>query len=365
MARTRICAYVYPGWHPIPERDESFHPGFTEWELVYESKPRFVGHIQPRLPALGRHDDRDPAEVERRIALAAARGIDAVVYGWFWCRGKRVFQDALDLGFLGSTIGRTLPFAVMWANRMPRRVLPVRRADVPVIDPSRLVPSDVDDFVAMIRYVAERYFTRPNYLRVAGKPYFSIFDSTFFIQELGPAAAREAIAAARRWLASAGFGDFHLAAIEPDCKVIDDVASLGFDAVTNYVLLPHWKGDFQQDYETLALARTAEWPQLAASARLPYYPSVSPGWDASPRAADFGAERPRKYPWWPVVVGEHPSRFRDWLARAVDYTTTANTSEPLAFVASLNEWSEGHYLEPDDRFGEAWLDAITAARKDR
>ena len=352
---------MYPGWHPIPERDESFHPGFTEWDLVYGSKPRFEGHVQPRLPLLGRYDDRDPVEVERRILLAAERGIDAVVYGWFWCRGKRVFQDALDLGFLGSSLGTTFPFAVMWANRMPRRVLPVRRADVPVIDPSRLVSSDVDDFVEMIQYLGERYFHRANYMRVGGKPYFSIFDTTFFIQELGLAAAREAIARAKRWCDGQGFGGLHLAGIEPSAQVIGDVAALGFDSVTNYVLLPYWKGEFLQDYETVSLARAAEWPEIAARARLPYHPSVSPGWDASPRGADFGPDRPRKYPWWPVVVGENPDRFRQALERALAYTR--RHAEPLAFIASLNEWSEGHYLEPDHHFGYGWLDAVHAARR--
>ncbi len=182
---------------------------------------------------------------------------------------------------------------------------------------------------------------------------------------MGLPAAREAIARARRWLEDAGFGGMYLAAVEPSCQVIAEVAALGFDAVTNYVLLPHWKGDFLQDYDTLALARTAEWPDIAARARLPYFPSVSPGWDASPRGADFGPDRPRKYPWWPIVTGEHPSRFRDALARALDYTTRAHDAEPLAFVASLNEWSEGHYLEPDERFGEGWLEAVAAARATR
>jgi hypothetical protein len=213
----------------------------------------------------------------------------------------------------------------------------------------------------MIRYVAERYFARPTYLRVAGKPYFSIFDSTFFIQELGLPAAREAVARAKRWLADAGFGGMYLAAIEPSAHVIGDVAALGFDAVTNYVLLPRWKGDFRQDYETLALERAGEWPLIAARAGLPYSPSVSPGWDASPRGADFGPNRPDKYPWWPVVTGEHPDRFRDALARAVTYST--GNAEPLVFVASLNEWSEGHYLEPDTRFGEGWLEAVRAATR--
>ena len=59
----RVAAYVYPGWHPIPERDEAFHPGFTEWELVEACRPRFDGHHQPRVPALGPYDDRDPDAV--------------------------------------------------------------------------------------------------------------------------------------------------------------------------------------------------------------------------------------------------------------------------------------------------------------
>ena len=55
----RTAAYVYTGWHAIAERDESFHPGFTEWELVRNCRPRFEGHAQPKLPLLGEYDDRD------------------------------------------------------------------------------------------------------------------------------------------------------------------------------------------------------------------------------------------------------------------------------------------------------------------
>jgi hypothetical protein len=355
----RVLAYVYPGWHPIAERDERFYPGFTEWDLVYASQQRFDGHVQPRLPAWGRYDDRDPVEMNRRIELAASYGIDGFVYGAFWCRGKRVFEDALDRGFLGASAGAHFPFAVMWANRMPRRVLPVRRADVPVIDPDRLVSSDVDDFVALVRCFAERYFVRENYLRIGGRSYFSIFDATFFIRELGRDHARAAIEKARAWLHSAGLPDMHLAAIEPADDVIDDVRALGFDSVTNYVLLPAWKGPFQQDYATAAETRARAWPSIAARARLPYHPSVSPGWDASPRGADFGPLRPDKYPWHPIIVGEHPDRFAEALARAQSY---ARERGELVFVASFNEWSEGHYLEPDTRFGLGWLEALRRTR---
>lgn len=350
----RVLAYVYPGWHPIAERDAAFYPGFTEWDLVYDSRPRFEGHVQPRLPMWGRYDDRDPVAVGRRVDLCAAHGIDGLVYGFFWCRGKRVFQDALDLGFLGANT--KFPFALMWANRMPRRVLPVP-PEAPTITDDRLVPSDVADFVALIAYLAERYFVRADYVKLDGRAYFSIFDATFFVKELGRDHARAAIAAARAMLAARGFPAMHLAAIEPNADLLPHVRDLGFDSVTNYVFLPDWKGAFLQDYRERTAIRAAQWSAIAATARLPYHPSISPGWDASPRGADFGSARPDKYPWHPVVVGEHPDHFQAALAQAFAY------GGELAFVASLNEWSEGHYLEPDTRFGLGWIEAVQRARR--
>jgi hypothetical protein len=169
-------------------------------------------------------------------------------------------------------------------------------------------------------------------------------------------------------LVSAGLPAMHLAAIEPNADIIGQVRALGFDSVTNYVLLPDWKGEFLQDYAQRVAIRAAQWPELAARAGLPYHPSACPGWDASPRAADFGATgetRPDKYPWWPVVTGEHPDRFRAAVAQAVAYARTSGlpADEQLVFIASLNEWSEGHYLEPDTRFGLQWIEAVRDGRR--
>ena len=358
----RTAAYVYTGWHPIAERDAAFHPGFTEWELVRACRPRFPGHAQPKVPQLGEYDDSDPAALGPRLRLAHAHGVDAFVFGVFWCRGKRVFEQGLDRGFLGGPHGAELPFACMWANRMPRRVLPVARADVAVLDPSRFVPSDVDDFVRFVAMLATNYFVRPNYVTVGGRSYLSIFDSTFFVKELGPDGARAAIAAARTWLREHGHRDLHLAAIEPNAETLPMVRGIGFDSVTHYVFLPDWKGPFEQDYATMAALRAQMWASFSERSGLPYMPSVAPGWDASARGADFGEARPDKYPWWPVITGEHPEHFAAAMQRARAFRSPIGIDDPLVLIASLNEWSEGHYLEPDVRFGNGWLEAVRAAR---
>lgn len=358
----RIATYVYSGWHPIPERDEAFHPGFTEWELLRSCRPRFKGHAQPRVPQLGEYDDRDPEEVAIRLRLAADHGVDALIYGVFWCRGKRVFEAGLDRGFLRSELGDTMPFACMWANRMPRRVLPVRRADAPVLDPSRAVPSDVNDFVEFIKMLAESYFRRPNYLRVEGRAYFSIYDSTFFLQELGLDHARKAIELARTWLRDHGHGELHLAAIEPNAEALPVVREVGFDSVTHYVFLPDWRGPGEQDFREYSELRASQWHSFAEASGLPYMPSIAPGWDASPRGADFGPARPDKYPWSPVITGEHPELFNAACTRALGFRSAVGVDDPLVLIASLNEWTEGHYLEPDERFGLGWLEAVRDAR---
>ncbi len=363
MAPMRAAAYVYTGWHAVPERDEGFHAGFTEWELVRACRPRFPGHQQPKVPALGEYDDRDPAALGARVELAHAHGVDAFVFGVFWCRGRRVFEQGLDRGFLVSPAGRAVPFACMWANRLPRRVLPVTRADLPVLDPARFAGSDVDDFVRFVAMLAASYFVRPNYVTVGGASYLSIYDSTFFVKELGVEGARTAIAKARSWLREHGHRDLHLAAIEPNADVLPLVREVGFDSVTHYVLLPDWKGPFLQDYRECAERAAREWSRFSEQAGLPYMPAVATGWDASARGADFGDARPDKYPWWPVVTGEHPEHFAAALARARAFRSPIGSDEPLVLIASLNEWSEGHYLEPDERFGTSWLEAVRAASR--
>jgi hypothetical protein len=62
-----------------------------------------------------------------------------------------------------------------------------------------------------------------------------------------------------------------------------------------------------------------------------------------------------------VVTGEHPALFHDAVRRAVRFTEEHNC-DPLLFIASLNEWSEGHSIEPDQRFCMAWLEAVRDGR---
>ncbi|MBF0545227.1 MAG: glycoside hydrolase family 99-like domain-containing protein [Candidatus Riflebacteria bacterium] len=361
----KIAAYYYPGWHKCPIRNASLPQGWSEWDLVYKATPRFEGHEQPNLPLWGKHDDSDPKNFELKIQSALNHGVDAFIFAFYWSRGKILLDAALDKGFLKSPNSGQLKFAVFWANRMPRWVLPVKDPAAMIIDPKRLVYTDEKDFLEFVQFIAENYFSLPNYLKINEKPYLSIFDTNFFLRQLGMEKAKNSITRAKHWLKQNGFGGLHLAGIDPIPEFAGNLKEIGFDSVTHYVFMPDWKGEYLQDYWTSSNEKSEKWGDYMRISGLPYMPSVSTGWDATPRSSDYGKEKPRKYPWWPVITGRSPDRFRMILEKALKFSYENVFPEAPVFISSWNEWSEGHYLEPDQKHGYSWLEAIKAARSSR
>jgi len=346
----RTIALYLPQFHAIPENDRWWGPGFTEWTNVAKARPNFVGHDQPRVPAdLGYYDLRAPQVMEQQAALARRYGIGGFCYYYYWFAGHRLLEQPLE-AMLAS--GRpAFPFCLCWANENWTRRWDGEENDVLMAQQH----SDRDDD-AVIRDLI-RYFRSPHYIRIGGRPLIAVYRVALF-----PDFKRTA-AHWRRICRDEGIGEIYIAHVESFEMVSAGARPVdyGCDAAIEFpphgmaepypVSEPLLNPDFQgavADYRDLAVRYATR--ELAGYKR---FLGVATGWDNTARRQNNS------------YCFEHatPGAFQAWLEAAIERTKQQfSGDERLLFINAWNEWAEGAYLEPDQRFGHAYLQAHANAR---
>jgi len=363
--RPQTVAIYCPLWHRYDHMDAWHGYGWTEWELLKSAPPRFPGHYQPLRPSWGCFDESDPKWASREIALAADHNIDVFLFDWYWYSGVRLMEEALENGFLKSPNRNRLKFALMWANPDWADYFPA-----PYGKPwNSWLPlrHSAADLARVFDYCIEHYFRQPNYWTVDGRLFFSIFQTDKLIQELGGAAAvKSLLDGLDRKLADAKLPSAHWHAMSAGPpQAVSRWHEAGFrSTTTNYNVNSTGKTspNLTQEYEDLIPAHVNAWNAMAGTA-LPHCPMVTMGWDVTPRC-EHSVPWPfakTSYPYTHVVLGNTPERFGRLCKLAAEFATTDPKHPFAVFINAWNEWTEGSYLLPEEKYSTAYLEAIKQA----
>jgi lipopolysaccharide biosynthesis protein len=353
----RAIAFYLPQYHPVPENDEWWGPGFTEWRNVANARPLFPGHYQPHLPAdLGFYDLRLPEVREAQAVLARQHGISGFCYYHYWFNGRRIlerpFAEVLASG------KPDFPFCLCWANENWTRVWDGGEQDILLQQ-----HYSTDDDRAHIQALLPA-FADARYIRIDGRPLFLVYRT-----ELLPEPARTADIW-RSEASKAGLGDLYLARVENFASRVDPRA-IGFDASVEFapdganVGKIKFRGPIHR-----MLARSRLLPGVYVDGKVVNYRAMMLGMLGKPDPAfkRFRCVTPmwdntaRRRTGARIYVGSTPKLYEAWLTETAKQTIDKfPPGERLVFVNAWNEWGEGCHLEPDLKWGHQYLDATKAA----
>lgn len=381
--KARVIALYLPQFHPTPENDRWWGPGFTEWTNVAKAKPLFRGHQQPRIPAdLGFYDLRLPETREQQAQLAREAGVEGFCYYHYWFgNGRQLLERPLQEVVASGK--PDFPFCICWANhtwsnKTWERKSAVQKNSVLMEQTYPGTEDDIAHFNTLLPMFKDR-----RYMTVDGKLIFAIYDPFGFKN------VQQFIATWRRLAEENGLPGFHFIGMTPStltirtapdgtrqrvmpnlessAEIYRRVLDLGFDAVNSLgkrrgemLYEGKWKniaktvlrhigfptGSMRYDYERTVrnyFAPEDTWENV--------YPSILPQWDRTPRVASMDG----------VYVNATPEKFENHIRQALALIKDKQPEHRILFLKSWNEWGEGNYVEPDMEWGHGFIDAIRNA----
>lgn len=343
---TSLIAFYLPQFHPIPQNDEWWGKGFTEWTNVAKAEPLFAEHYQPHLPAdFGFYDLRVPEVMREQANLAQRHGIRAFCYHYYWFSGTRLLERPLEQMLGDPKVD--IPFCLCWANENWTRRWDA--ADHQVLMEQRYLPEDDLAFIASL----ERYLRDPRYFCLDGRPLLLVYRP----QQLPNPTRTTKVW--RDYCREIGIGDIHLCAAMTHGN---SARPEGFDSVVDFpphnVDVPRHNGEIE--FDEVFKGNTFDFTQVAEhylekphTADL-HFRTVVPSWDNTARTGSRAT----------ILIGSNPDNYEYWLAESIRKAESElPPGKRLVFINAWNEWAEGCHLEPDRRYGRAYLEATARAHR--
>lgn len=375
----KIIAFYLPQFHDIPENDEWWGKGFTEWVNVKKAKPLYHGHEQPRIPLNENYYNLLDDDVKVwQARIAKEHGIYGFCYYHYWFGGKKLLEKPMEQMLENPAID--IPFCISWANE-PWTKAWVNESKV-------LIPQfygKKNEWKEHFDYLLP-FFKDDRYIKMDGKPFFVIYRAEVidclnemldYWNELAIENGFPGISFAYQNLT------FDLVPNKDDSRFeynIEFQPSYAWNDLNNQTKLqtsmtwnlmrdvrrwsyiqiekifgfdiPRYLAGKKKQNEVLKTDYDRVW-QMILARKCPEsknIPGAFVGWDNTPRKETRGQ----------VYTGDTPEKFKKYLSEQIRHARD-DYQKDMIFMYAWNEWAEGGYLEPDVRTGYKNLEAIREA----
>ena len=368
--QAKLIAMYFPQLHSIPENDAWWGTGFTDWENVKSAKPQFEGHYQPRTPLGCAYYDQSELETLRsQIALAKRYGVYGFCHYHYWFDGKQLLETPTNLILENQDID--FPFCLSWANETWSRRWDGHDHHVLI---AQTHPPTHESWKIHYDYLIKAW-KDPRAIKIAGKPVFVIYRPQN-IEKID-----EMLAFWRKLAIQDGLPGLYFI-FQKTYDLPSNTCLASFDAVFQFQpfeavysqisdmnrvrsfplfkflrRLPERYQDQLRGIKTRFFKKLTiheyetVWKKIIevrADQTLTTFPGAFVDWDNTSRYKDRAT----------IFKGASPEIFEIWFKKLIASMLQRNLIENFIFLNAWNEWSEGAYLEPDERYGHQYLEAV-------
>lgn len=378
MNNTKILALYLPQYYETDYNNDWWGKGYTEWVACKKAKPLFENHYQPRVPMDNHYYDlTNVDEIKWQAEIAKEYGIDGfVIYQYYSANnsdygvknGKNatmLLSDPLKL-FLEHT-DIDIPFCLYWANHSWKKLWFGQE------DPTELWSMDYgekSDWLDFFNY-EKKFFHDSRYIKIDNKPLFFIFltrnfdrigefmdywnelaikegfDGVYFIKTIDAHTGDElerfdgVFYREPFYTFAKGFSKFSFVKRVLRTRTVKHL---------NPILNKRGRGivGYKCDYDK-AWKSVVSRPCYSENR----FPGAFADWDNTARK-QYNAQ---------ILMGASPQKFGKYLS--ILYKKCNDNKVPYIIINAWNEWAEGAYLEPDQRYGFEYLEQIRKIKNRR
>ena len=362
--KTKILSMYLPQYHCIPENDEFWGKGFTDWVTVKKARPLFRGHEQPKVPLNENYYDLSQTEnVRWQANLAREYGIDGFgIYHYWFNNEKNLLTKPAEIILENKDIDIDFFFAWdnanwkrSWSNVEGNDWAPaMEKGKAKRGEPIILIPyilGEKKDWENHYRYVS-RFFADERYIKRDNKPIFVIFGYNEAIQEM-----------CDYWdelACNDGYnGMFFIYKYNSNCELLNSKSVFKYEPIfsgwknTNSLLLRL----LDKVIRRIGLRSNINlysyddvWSNIINNTSLmprsDCYSGAFVSYDDTPRRGKRGT----------VIYGATPEKFERYMSKLFEICN--EQGKDYIFLTAWNEWGEGAYLEPDSVYGVRYLQAL-------